>query len=83
MFNLLHIFAGMGVTKLLMKLIPDNNYNQFDDILKVGARVTNIFAWVNQFIPTGLILILLGLTTTLLLSKMIINLIMRFLHRFS
>lgn len=83
MVNLLLNIAGMGLVKLIVGLFPNNNYQQFDNILEVDDHVLNIFAWVNKFIPTNLILILLGLTTTLLLQKMVMNLIIRFLYKLS
>lgn len=83
MINVLFNLAGMGIVKLIVGLLPNNNYDQFDNVLQVGSHVLNIFAWANKFVPTGLIMILLGLTTTLLLSKMLMNLIFRFLNKIS
>lgn len=58
----------MGVSVLTLKflnfilsLLPENSFSDIP-ILENVTDLTNIFAWVNFFVPTGIIVALLTIT---------------------
>lgn len=80
--NLGLYFLGLKLVQFVLKLLPKNNYEDVDSFIAAGKHVQNIFAWVNQFIPTDLLLILVAMTTTLIVSKFFYRLLMSVLGNF-
>ena len=63
-------FLLLKIIQMFVGLLPNNDYEQLNGFLDVSSHVLNIFAWVNQFVPTQLILILLSLSASLFFIKM-------------
>lgn len=74
-FPLLY-FIGLKVFDMVLHLIPNVNLDSIDNFIDTGLQLKNIFAWVNQFIPTDILVLLLGLTATLVMVKFFYRLLM-------
>lgn len=69
------------LVSLILKAVPDANFEQIEGFLSVTSHVANIFAWARMFLPVDLIIIFLALTALMYTSKFmfkLVNLILNF-----
>lgn len=67
--------AGLKLLNFIVGLLPEFNLNipAIDNI----SQVVNIFAWINYFLPTKLIITLLGILTAYYSFRLTYNLLMK------
>ena len=71
--------AVLAVVKLFCKFTPAVDFDSLSGFTSGFSMLANIFSWVNQFVPTNLILILLTLTVSMIMVKVFWRIIDRFI----
>lgn len=73
-------FVLLKLINVIIGMLPNTNYDSLESYFDVGSHVLNIFAWVNQFVPTGVILMLLGFSASLFFIKMFWKIVDKFIN---
>lgn len=76
LYNLGYII--LKIFHLVIKILPQNDYDALNTFTDYVSYLSNVFAWVNQFIPSKLISTLFVVSTFLFEAKLFMRIFERF-----
>jgi hypothetical protein len=82
MAQLIITLGLLKVIQLFCKLVPSVDYSSLDSYTSGFNNILNIFAWVNKFVHTGLILVLFSVTASMFMVKVFWRIIDKFISIF-